>query len=384
MKRKALLILPEAPYPVVGGGALRTASIVDGLKEEFELTAIHYRLEGEEDPAVRYPAGVLSGGGTIDLPHHAKSFLPRAVRNLKRTVMGVPPLIDRFGGQAASLEKQLEGAWFDLVWVEHFWLAPYARLLRRHGGKLVMDLHNVESSYYESLAAASPWWQRPLLRRFASQALKYEAKWLPEFDVVVTTSAADAQRVTHGCKHVLPNTIPFCDLPAEPKSESIVFTGNFAFTPNQQALEWFFAEVWPEVLRQRPSLRLRLVGKEIQYAPQGVCGVDYVGPVEDAVREIAKSWVAIVPLRSGSGTRLKILEAFAAGTAVVSTTIGAEGLEANGAIAIANGADSFGQAILNLIDNEVESSRLAHAARHLYEARYTWGAARQILRELQL
>jgi polysaccharide biosynthesis protein PslH len=294
LKRKALLVLPEAPYPVVGGGALRTASIVEGLRGQFDLTAVHFRLAGEEDPAVRYPEGMLSGSGTIDLPHHAKSFLPRAVRNLKRALMGVPPLVDRFGGQAARLAELLDGKRFDVVWVEHFWLAPYARLLRRHGEKLVLDLHNVESEYYESLAASSPGAHRPLLRHFAARARDYEAKWLREFDVVVTTSEADAARVEHPCKRVLPNTIPFCELPNEVKGESIVFTGNFAYTPNQQALEWLFAEVWPLVLKVRPRMKLRLVGKEIQYAPQGVRGVEYVGPVGDAVREIAKSRVAMV------------------------------------------------------------------------------------------
>ena len=365
---------------------MRMASIVQGLADQFELTAIHYRLEGEPDPALSYPPKLLKESHVLTIPQHAKSFLPRLARNLVRAARGVPPLIDRFSRQEEAIGRIVSGRSWDVIWMEHFWVAPYAKLLRPHGKKLVVDLLNIESVYYQSLAGASSVLHRPLLHRFANQARRYEEELLKDFDLVVTTSPDDAGRLVHPNLLVLPNTIPFHAAPSEPRTETLVFTGNFAYTPNQQGLDWFLNQVWPIVLREKPGLRLRLVGKEIHYARSSAPNIDYVGPVEDAVVEIARSEVVIVPLQSGSGTRLKILEAFAACTPVVSTSIGAEGLEAipGQHFKLADSPDSFAQAVVELFDNRDERSRLAEEGRRLYEARYTWRSARKILSELDL
>lgn len=384
--RQALLILPEAPYPAIGGGALRTASIIQGLAPLFKLTAVHFRLSGEADPAFAYPPNLLAHSHVIDLPHHSKSPLKKITRNLKRAFRNVPPLVDRFAGHESTLSGFLKDRYFDLIWVEHFWAATYAPVLKAHTSKLLLDLQNVEHAYYDSLAATSPLHTRPLFRHFAKNARDYEARLFPQFDVIVTTSEDDSSRVNHPRLQVFPNTIPWHDLPSQLQSESIVFTGNFAYTPNQQGLHWFLQNCWPALLKRRPNLRLRLVGKEIRYAYSNHPNIDYVGPVEDAIEEIAKSPTAIVPLLSGSGTRLKIIEAWAAGTAVVSTPLGAEGLIATPGqhLKIAKSPGDFTQSILDLFDNESTRSRIAQAARSLYEAKYTWQSARKILSELDL
>lgn len=383
---RALILLPEAPYPVIGGGPLRSACVIEGLASQFELTALHFRLAGDPDPATLYPPNLLKSSHTLELPQHAKSILPRLIRNLNRALRGIPPLVDRFAGQEAAIGRILHNQRYDLIWVEHFWAATYAPLLKQHTGKLVLNLHNIEHAYYDSLAATSPFHHRPLFRNFADNARRYESILLPHFDLLVTTSSDDARRIQHPNIRVLPNTIPWHDQPIEPQTESLVFTGNFAYTPNQQALQWFLKNCWPTILKHKPKLRLRLVGKEIQYAHSNHPSIDYVGPVHDAIVEIAKSRLAIVPLQSGSGTRLKILEAWAAGCAVLSTPIGAEGLDAirDEHLKIAEGAEAFTQAVLDLLDNEIVRSRLAQAGRILYEDRYTWKSARKILSELDL
>jgi glycosyltransferase involved in cell wall biosynthesis len=139
-------------------------------------------------------------------------------------------------------------------------------------------------------------------------------------------------------------------------------------------------------LRSYPACRLRLIGKEIRYAANRAPNVDFVGPVADAIEEIAASAVAIVPLLSGSGTRLKILEAWAAGTAVVSTSLGAEGLEGKDGVhlSIADGGVNFARQVCLLLGEEGRRRELARQARQLYEERYVWGRAHQILSELNL
>ncbi|WP_031497636.1 glycosyltransferase family 4 protein [Bryobacter aggregatus] len=390
-KRRALAVLPEAPYPVIGGGPLRSASILEFLASEFELHAIHFRLIGDPDPAGQYPAGMLHAAHTIDLPHHTKDFWPRLRRNLGRGLRGVPPLVDRFAGFDHHLAKILQGQHFDLAWIEHFWAAQYVSTLQPHAAKLVLDLHNVESAYFDSMKADSPLVQRPLIGHFARCARALEASLLPRFDWIVTSSEADRCRIVKNAKAsaVVANTIPWHERPKQPGSNSIVFSGNFAYQPNQSALAWFLASCWPAIRQAHPGCTLRLVGKEIQYAKQigqSAAGIDFVGPVSDAIEEIAKSRLAIVPLLSGSGTRLKILEAWAAGTPVVSTTLGAEGLEAipGQHLRISDSATAFRQSVIELFDDRELGSHLAQAARLLYEEHYTWQSARAQLKELEL
>ncbi len=388
-KPAALILLPEAPYPAIGGGPLRSASIIEFLAAKYDLEAIHFRLAGDADPAEMYPRGYLAASHTLDLPHHSKQFWPKLRRNAWRGWRGIPPLVDRFSGFDERVREIAGDRRFDLVWIEHFWAAPYGGVLRGRAAKLVIDLHNVESQYFTSMAVDASVSHRLLLERFSRCALEMERRLLPGFDLVVTTSEEDRRRVGGCVSAVVPNTIPWRALPDVEKSESIVFSGNFAYQPNQQALAWFLAGSWPRIRKARPGCRLRLVGKELAYA-RSVAGraecIDFVGPVEDAVLSIAESRVAIVPLLAGSGTRLKILEAWAAGTAVVSTRIGAEGLGAadDEQIKIADGEEEFAQSVLDLFDNKGASSRLAQSARLLYEARYTWESAREILLELDL
>ncbi len=391
VKPKALILLPEAPYPAIGGGPLRTASIVEFLAANYELHAIHFRLAGDPDPADAYPAGYLKGSHSLELPQHAKALWPKMKRNLRRGLQGVPPLVDRFSRFDARIASIVRDQEFDLIWIEHFWAAPYGALLRPHARKLVLDLHNVESQYFASVGADAALLPRLLWGHFSQCALALEAKLIPDFDLVVTTSQDDRNRIAKlaSASAVVPNTIPLQALPQIEKSESIVFSGNFAYQPNQQALEWFLAKCWPAIRRALPRCRLRLVGKEIEYArrvARNQRGIDFVGPVEDAVVAIASSRVAIVPLLAGSGTRLKILEAWAAGTAVVSTSIGAEGLGAipDLQIKIADGAVAFAQSVVDLFDNRETRYRLAQAARQVYETSYTWQAAHKTLSELDL
>lgn len=353
---------------------------------------MNFRLQGRQDPAERFPAGLLAGSFAIDLPHHSKSFASRAWRNAGRALRGIPPLMERFGGRQAELQRFLAGRHFEEIWLEHFWMAPYAPLLRQHGRRLVLDLHNIESCLFETLADGEGVVMRPLLRHFAAASRRMERHWLPQFDQVLVTSEADAERATAlGAQRVMvvPNAIPWHLLPAVERSKSLVFSGNFEYQPNQQGLRWFIGQCWPQILAAVPDLRLRLVGVGIEYAARhtaGAANVDLVGPVEDAVAEIGRSLVAIVPLLAGSGTRLKILEAWAAGTAVVSTAIGAEGLEGNSEeiVKIATDQGSFTQSVITLVQNEGERSRLATQARLHFERAYTWSVVHQRLANMSL
>jgi glycosyltransferase involved in cell wall biosynthesis len=160
----------------------------------------------------------------------------------------------------------------------------------------------------------------------------------------------------------------------------VVFSGNFEYHPNVDAVELLVNEIWPEVRRGHPEARLRLVGKgegAVRRLVGGDGSIETTGPVEDALSEIAVADVAIAPLRIGSGTRLKIIEAWAAGRAVVATPLGAEGLRARDGenIRLAPDAAGFARAIGELLDDADLRARLGAAGHECFREFYSWEAA---------
>jgi len=378
----ALVLSPEAPYPLSGGGALRSASLIHGLARTHTVDLIVFREPGAPDPLVALPAGLVRRAHVIPLRPHARHFPARAWRNLGRFARGAPPLNDRFAGYEPLIRQAL-GTIYDIAVVEHFWCAPYASLLRPHCRRLVLDLHNVESALHLGSAAAAGRLESVLHRRFGAALTALERAWLPAYDTVLAASASDASAITriYSACHplVYPNSIPFHPLPTAVQEPALVFSGNFQYYPNRTGAEFFFRKVWPLVVARWPGLRLRMVGRN----PDAVRpmmehpNIEFTGPVDDAIAEIARCSIAVVPLLSGSGTRVKILEAWAAGVPVVSTPIGAEGLisRSRETLLLADTAATFAGAIDRLMESPELRHSLAAAGRNLYEVEYTWEAA---------
>jgi glycosyltransferase involved in cell wall biosynthesis len=179
---------------------------------------------------------------------------------------------------------------------------------------------------------------------------------------------------------VYPNALPEMPQPTRQEREEIVFSGNLEYAPNISAVQFFRRNIWTALRASRPNLKWRIVGKNPQAVSKLVAGDDRIelsGPVEDAVAELAKAQVAVVPVLAGSGTRVKILEAWAAGTPVVSTRLGVEGLDCEDGtnVLIADDASGFTNAVARLLESGGERARIGSAGRHLFEKQYTWPAA---------
>jgi glycosyltransferase involved in cell wall biosynthesis len=380
----ALFITPEAPYPPVGGGALRSWCLLEFLRSRYEVDVIVFA----ENAAVHIPGA--RDVTVLKLPRHTRATAARAWRNFGRFVRGIPPLVDRFSGFDAELGSVLSGHRYDVAVVEHFWCAPYGALLRSHATRLILDLHNVESALSAWTAAAEPWPASAVFRRFASAYRRLEREWLPRFDDVLVPSEDDARRVVPHCAAaVIPNALPLRPQPPAPDEEAVAFSGNLEYHPNVAAVRFFAASVWPRIRAQHPYAEWRLIGRNadaISPLVANVPGVRVIGAVEDAVEELARARVVVAPLLSGSGTRFKILEAWAAGRAVVSTTVGAEGLGAISGehLLIADGAEAFADAVAGLLDSPHERAELGANGRALYETRFTTEAAWRELERIGL
>jgi glycosyltransferase involved in cell wall biosynthesis len=385
-----LILTPEPPYPLHGGGAFRIASLVHYFARQAAVDLILFSESGR--PAV-LPAGLVRSQKVIPLPVHDKAPLSRYLRNARRAIRGVPPLIDRLAGFGGEMDALLAGSHYDLGVVEHFWAAPYLPQIARVCEKTVLDLHNIESVLHARSARTSSGLMAAGHARFAARSQAYEADLLPRYSLVLTTSetdAATARRIAPTARiAIYPNALPASEIPRTEEDAVVIFSGNFEYHPNIDAVAWLASEVWPEIHRRCPELRLRLVGRGERFIrhllPSGL-EIEITGQIEDARAAIARARFVIAPLRSGSGTRIKILEAWATARPVIATSLAAEGLACRDQehIVIANTSEAFGTRIAELNADPSRRAELAVHGRRLFEEKYTWPAAWKLLDPIPL
>jgi glycosyltransferase involved in cell wall biosynthesis len=205
---------------------------------------------------------------------------------------------------------------------------------------------------------------------------------------VVVTSEKDRQALGSDNVFVLPNTVVVPNKVAGPREkeqdDDLVFFGLLSYRPNTDAVEYFCAAIWPQLKRARPTARLWIAGANpppsIQQLHDGT-SVMVTGYVDDLAALLARCAVVVTPLRIGGGTRIKILDAMAAGKAVVSTTIGCEGLDVlhGEHLLIADRPADFSRSCLGLMADRGRREALGSAARRLVEERYRWELAPTIV-----
>ncbi|HUK17622.1 MAG TPA: glycosyltransferase family 4 protein [Bryobacteraceae bacterium] len=383
-RQAALVLSPEPPYPLVGGGALRTASLLNHLARNREVDVILFRQPGAADPAGELPAGLIRRVSIIHLPVNGRSLPARASRNAARMARRVPPLVDRFAGFEEEVTRAIGGTRYGVGVIEHSWCAAYWQELSPVCARTVLDLHNIESVLHERCAAVEHTAAALAHRVFRAASVECERTWLPRFSEVLTASESDAElaRAIAPAARIMvyPNAIPAAALPPQCDDEAVVFSGNMEYHPNRGAVRFFHREVWPRLRERWPGLVWRLVGKNAEAVSRFTSSdprIDVRNHVEDAVAELARARVAVVPVLAGSGTRVKILEAWAAGLPVVSTTLGAEGLPAKHGehLLLADGAAPFADAVSRLLESRDLRLTLGAAGRRLVEREFTWEAA---------
>lgn len=389
VKQGALFVSAEAPYPMAGGGPLRSASLLNYLAMRYDLDVVVFREPGAPDPRTALPDGLTRSVLVVDLKFHSRTPAARAARNVARLMRGMPALMDRFAGYEDQIIPFLRDREYGVSLIEHFWCAGYQRLLAPQSRSTVLDMHNIESTLYSLHGTVERWPVSAAYRVLSRQCRALEQQLLPRFSSILvpsTEAAKEVHAISPGSKvTVYPNALPFSAQPEREEVNMIVFSGNMEYPPNIAAVRFFRREIWPRLREKWPDLMWRLIGKNpggVERYVRGDSRIQNSGEVQDAVREIAAARVAVVPLLSGSGTRLKILEAWAAARPVVSTTLGAEGLGArhDGDILLADSAADFDAAVSSLLASESLRSRIGRAGRLTYEQRFTWEAAWRSLR----
>jgi glycosyltransferase involved in cell wall biosynthesis len=381
------MISPEAPYPLDGGGALRTASLLQYLASQYDVDLIAFRHPGQQ-VAEMLPAGLVRHTGTVPLRPHKNTLTAKAARNAIRMIRLKPPLLDRFSGYEGEIEELLQGCTYDVAVLEHFWSAPYLPLAKRHARRAILNLHNVESAWHQSCAGAGSYGRSLVHQCFQCAASRQEKRFLKRSDLTLVASQEDACRVRKIAPEtpifVYPNAMPWRDVINCDPEFSLAFSGNLEYEPNRVGIHFFISRIWPALKARFPALKFRIIGKNayaIQSDVAGLESVECTGAVEDTFGWLSRSMIAVAPLLSGSGTRLKIIEAWAAQKAVVSTTVGAEGLGATHgqSLLLADTPEDFARAVGELLTHDQVRQNIARNGREEYEQKFTWPMAWKVL-----
>lgn len=368
----------ETPRFDGGGGNLRQANLLVRLAEHHRITVAD--AGGDPiDPAVAAAvAEVVAVGGGREAPRTWSRFEQRW-RDL-RFVLGRGEGLEAQGQAAARarLDPVVRARRGGLVVLQHAGLAPLVEACA--GPRTVLELHNDAVERSRQQAAVAPHWRHRLLwQADARRAARTLRRPLALADALVCTSDDDASRLPPGA-WVVPNGVDLdrfgpTPVPAGPR---ICFTATLHYEPNVDGARWFVDAVLPRIRSAVPLAAFELVGRtpipevEALLAEPGVTGAF---DVPDVRPHLAAARVAVVPVRVGTGTRLKALEAMAAGRPVVGTTVGLEGLgiEAGRHALVADDAESFAAAVVRLLDDDDLASSIATAARAFVEDVYGWG-----------
>lgn len=293
-------------------------------------------------------------------------------------------------GFKARLELLVELNAYDVIHIEGIEMAPYIPAIKRlTDAKIIYDAHNAEYALQKRIAEQAT----SLIRKRYSQiqAVRlniWEAEVCRSCDHVLAVSERDAdhlQQLNGGTPiTVLPNAIDTSTYsaktqPANIARPAVVFTGKMDFRPNVDAVLWFANDILPLIHAERPEVQFVVVGKQPHIRLQPLQGRDHItltGFVDQVEPYIAAADVYIAPLRMGSGTRFKLLQAMAMQRPIVSTTVGAEGLTAshNQHLMIADNPSDFAQTVLNLLTDSEKVVNLVNNAHQLVRQRYDWNA----------
>ena len=291
-------------------------------------------------------------------------------------VLGCPAGYCRYGWFPARLRELLEEREFDAIHFDHAHTALCWPLVRRlqPEAKLVLDAHNVEAEIVERVADSAPRWQRKAMRWQAGRIRELERELAQQMDLIFACSEKDAQTfrgLGAPAVRVVPNAIPPLSPPMVAQRRDVVFVGSLDWRPNIDAALLLAKEIWPRCRGLLPGSRLAIVGRNPPMQIQALAAHDIVvaGSVPLVQPWLDRAFATAIPLRAGSGTRIKILEAWAAGVPVVASRIAAEGLPYTGGkdLLLAEEPSEFARALVRLWRDRQLADSLVREARRTVE-----------------
>lgn len=382
---KILVLDEELPYPIDNGKRTRSFNLYKRIATQFQVRYIGFGQENSISVEALRAAGIepVAVPDRI-LPKQGFIFYFRLMANL---FSSLPYIVTSHYSSIykATVLQNLNDFRPDVVLCEWTPYVIYAKEFIEV--KKLVSAHNVEADiwqrYYENETNLLRRWY---IRKQWQKVDRFEHDALDWVDGALAVSELDRRRFMQDHPNlpiaVVPNGVDlnhFLPMSQPELRQHIVFTGSMDWRPNQDAARYFVKEILPLLHQVRPDLECTFVGRNPPSDIQALAAIPRVhvtGTVDDVRPYVERSAVYVVPLRIGGGSRLKILEALAMGRAVVSTTVGAEGLDVlpNQHIVLADTPHLFAESVLRLLDDPKRCLDLATHGRRLVEQHYGWDA----------
>lgn len=377
---KILQLTPRNPYPPDDGGKIGIFGITKYLSlrgHDITLLSIVSNQNDDISGLRKYckveTVTMNTTNNYIDMFFNLFSSVPYTVSKYHRK-----PFLEK-------LNKFLQETQFDIVHVDHLHMAYYGKFVKeRFGIPVVLREHNVESTIWERYyrEVANPFVKLYTRLQF-EKVYRYESRIVEDFDQCFMITKQDKKRIERMNPKVKASVIPAgvdtsffypMDLPIEPCS--VVSVASMDWPPNIKGILWFITKIWPLVKQKIPQAKIYIVGKNPSPEVKELAAKDIIvtGFVDDVRQYMAKAAVFIVPLKAGGGMRIKILNALSMGKAVVSTSIGCEGIDVeNGKnIYVADTENEFAQRIMELLEDSNKRDKLGEAGLLLVREKYQW------------
>lgn len=377
-----LMLCNKSPFPAGEGGPMAMNSIVRGLinaGHNVKILAVNsekYHITEKDIPASYKKE---TGIELVDV-----DLKVRPLAAFKNLFSDKSYHVERFISEdfKKKLVKILKKDKYDIVQLEMIYMAPYIETIRENSDAIiVLRAHNVEHLIWDRIAKKTKflpkrWYLNHLVRTLKN----YEMSVLDKVDGIAAITYRDAAFFRGE------TAVPVIDIPYginpdefdphyEVKSEPTLYhIGSMNWMPNEEGIYWFLDKVWDKVAKRNPGLQLNLAGRNM---PKWLLklkkkNVNILGEVPDAKEFVKNNDIAIVPLLSGSGIRIKIIESMAMGKTVITTMVGAEGIQYSEYenIIIADSPGKMVEVICKIIKEPNEAQRIGRNARHLVEDVY--------------
>lgn len=366
------------PYPPNNGSKLRIYNLLQGLGQHHEITLLSFADQPNVDP--RTPELQVLCREIQVVPW--KLFDPTSLRARLAFLSSTPrSMVDTYSLEMKRhITQLLSTRKYDAVIATEIDMAIYSKYFCRLPA--VLDELQISVPYERFTQARSfgerfryglTWFKQ---RRY----LKYTLKNFNACTVVSPQEHRLVSQAINGDKliEVIPNCVDLASYKEfqqeAPQPNSLIFTGSFSFSPNYQAMVWFVKRAYPHIKAQIPDVHLSITGNHANRPLPSTDNITLTGFVDDVRPLIARSWVSVVPIHTGGGTRLKILEAMALRTPVVATSKGAEGLDAqpDKHLLIADTPEAFARQVARLLKESELRQYLADNAYQLIREKYDW------------
>ena len=386
---RVLLVSSQFPVPVRSGFTTRVHQLTRHLARRHAVTLLSYVDDATSDFVGKMRDVVRVEPVEYEWPRGARKRMAQATSAASRT-----PFTCRLmytDAMQRAIDRLCATHKFDVVQLESSPLCAFRVPARP---RLVIDEHNIEYEVLERMHRAERSLPRRLFNRVeAARFRSFERACWSRVDGVAVTSEREEAIVRSSAPEtpiaVVPNGVDldyFRPGRSPPEADTVVFNGALDYRPNLDAAMHLVEDIWPLVIARRPDARLTIIGRGDRAVSSRVCGrgVRYVGEVADVRPYLERAAVVAVPIRMGGGTRLKVVEGLAMAKAMVATPLGAEGVDVHAGehLVLADTAEEFAGAVLELFENRDLAARLGAAARARMERGYGWPLVVARLEEL--